>query len=88
MLFAIFEILKSQSKSPFKKMQKNDLILHLQGMVGVPIEVVPGHKTVEVRPQGINKGERDKERSQPMCRLLTWIDRLCGQEDSEPRPDS
>eukprot|EP01117_Protostelium_nocturnum_P008256 TRINITY_DN2948_c0_g1_i2.p1 TRINITY_DN2948_c0_g1~~TRINITY_DN2948_c0_g1_i2.p1 ORF type:complete len:471 (+),score=170.10 TRINITY_DN2948_c0_g1_i2:616-2028(+) len=40
----------------FGEYQKNELLMHLQDLPGMPIDILPGKKAVEVRPQGINKG--------------------------------
>jgi len=40
----------------FGEYQKKELLMHLQDLPGMPIDILPGKKAVEVRPQGINKG--------------------------------
>jgi len=40
----------------FGEYNKNELMLHLQNLPGLPIDIVIGKKCVEVRPQGIHKG--------------------------------
>jgi len=44
----------------FGEYQKNELVLHLQGLPSLPIDILMGKKAVEVRPQGINKGSAVK----------------------------
>jgi len=48
------------SDPEFGEYQKNELILHLQGLPSLPIDILIGKKCVEVRPQGINKGSAVK----------------------------
>eukprot|EP01114_Cavostelium_apophysatum_P012724 TRINITY_DN2911_c0_g1_i2.p1 TRINITY_DN2911_c0_g1~~TRINITY_DN2911_c0_g1_i2.p1 ORF type:complete len:739 (+),score=199.31 TRINITY_DN2911_c0_g1_i2:157-2373(+) len=40
----------------FAEYQKKDLIQHLLDLPNLPIDILPGKKVVEVRPQGISKG--------------------------------
>lgn len=40
----------------FGDYMKNELVLHLNNLPGLPIDILSGKKAVEVRPQGVNKG--------------------------------
>eukprot|EP01119_Soliformovum_irregulare_P017627 TRINITY_DN5266_c0_g1_i1.p1 TRINITY_DN5266_c0_g1~~TRINITY_DN5266_c0_g1_i1.p1 ORF type:complete len:754 (+),score=270.25 TRINITY_DN5266_c0_g1_i1:33-2294(+) len=44
------------SDEEFAENQKNELVLHLQSLAGLPIDILLGKKAVEARPQGIHKG--------------------------------
>jgi trehalose 6-phosphate synthase/phosphatase len=39
----------------FGENQKNELLLHLRNLPNMPIDILVGKMSVEVRPQGINK---------------------------------
>jgi len=40
----------------FAEYQCKDLIQHLQDLPNLPVDILPGKKVVEIRPQGISKG--------------------------------
>jgi len=44
------------SEPEFAEYQTKDLIQHLQDLPNLPVDILPGKKVVEVRPQGISKG--------------------------------